>query len=238
METGRTGGEPASRARGVIVTEPTVSEELEIPVGKVRLWARLEHSGVGPSIVLLGCGRASLYRDDLDLLAVELVRAGLAALIVDVVSTAESTGPGTIGSAALHRRIDAILRWVALRWPDDERVGMLGTGSSSAWVLWTAGARPESVRAVVTVGGRPDGGRAILREITAPVLMLIHSPEHEALERAREMQAHLRCVNELRVLPARTRSPWSTRTRELSRQWFARHMVAPAPDKTAARPGI
>ena len=59
----------------MIVVEPVVSEELEIPAGKVRLWARLEHSGTGHVIVLACCGRSGVYRDDLDLLAVDLVRS-------------------------------------------------------------------------------------------------------------------------------------------------------------------
>ena len=218
----------------IVVVESLVCEELEIPSGEVRLWARLEHSGQGHSIVLLGCGRSGAYRNDLDLLAVELVRGGLAVLTVDLVSTRETERAAEISDPALHRRIDAVLRWVTRRRPDDGPVGLLGTGSSAAWVLWAAGARPESVRAVVTVGGRPDRGHSLLREITAPVLMLIESPEHEVLEPARELQAHLHCVNELRVLPARPDNTWSTRARQLSRQWFACHMAGPSHDETGA----
>ncbi len=218
----------------MIVVEPVVSEELEIPSGKVRLWARLEQSGDGHAIVMLDCGRSGVYRDDLDLLAGDLLRAGLAVLTVDLVSTMESKEPAAVSDAALHRRIDAVLRWIARQRPDEGPVGLLGTGSTSAWALWAAGARPESIRAVVAVGGRPEGGHAMVREITAPVLMLVESPEHDTLDGVREMQNHLHCVNELRVLPARPDRPWSTRARELSRRWFVRYMADPAPDATAA----
>lgn len=216
------------------MVESSVSEELEIPSGRARLWARLQHSGEGPSVVLLDCGRSAVYRNDLDLLAVELVRGGLSVLTVDLIGAGGSERSAEVSDAALHRRIDAVLRWIARRRPDDGPVGLLGTGSSAAGVLWAAGARPESVRAVVTVGGRPDREHSLLREITAPVLMLIESPEHEVLDPARELQAHLHCINELRVLPARSDSPWSTRARQLSRQWFARHMAGPSHDETGA----
>jgi hypothetical protein len=226
-------GCPAPRIGVVVVAEPMVDEELEIKSGKTRMWARLEQSGGAHSIVLL-CGRAGVFRDDLDLLAVELVRGGLTVLTVDLISTGESEQAAAVSDAVLHRRVDAVLRWIARRRPGDGPVGLLGTGSSAAWVLWAAGARAESVRAVVTVGGHPDQGHPPPRSVSAPVLMLIERPEHEALERARELQRGLHCVNELRVLPSRPDSPWSTRARELSRQWFTRHMADPAPDETGA----
>jgi len=216
------------------VVDPVVSEELEIPAGKVKLWARLEHSGSGHPIVLLSCGRSGVYRDDLDLLAVDLVRAGLAVLTVDLISSSESQRAADVSQAALHRRIDAVLRWIERTRPDEGPVGLLGTGSTSAWAMWAAGARPEAIRAVVAVGGRPDEGHAMVREITAPVLMLIESPEHGTLDGVRQMQNRLHCVNELRVLPARPDRPWSNRARELSRLWFVQHMADPAADETAA----
>ncbi len=218
----------------IVVAQRLVDEELEITAGRTRMWARLEESEGGHPIVLLACGRGGVYRDALDLLAVELVRGGLTVLTVDLISTAEAERAADVGDAALHRRIDAVLRWVSRHQPGYGPVGLLGTGSSAAWVLWAAGARAESVRAVVTVGGRPDRGHPTPAAITAPVLMLIESPEHEALDRARELQGRLHCVNELRVLPARPDSPWSTRARELSRLWLKRHMADPAPDETAA----
>jgi putative phosphoribosyl transferase len=124
--------------------------------------------------------------------AEEMVGAGLAAVLVDLLTESEAVEDETtrdlrfdIGLLAgrLERTLDWVLAEPELR---GLPVGLFGSSTGAAAALRVAACRPEKVRAVVSRGGRVDLAREELPNVRSPVLLLVgeRDPEVLALNKA------------------------------------------------------
>ncbi|SET35248.1 phosphoribosyltransferase family protein [Geodermatophilus poikilotrophus] len=184
-----------------------------------------------------GSGRHSLRNRAV---AEVLVRAGMATLLVDLLTPAEEAARGPVFDVALLAgRLTAVARWAGAE-PACAGLplGYFGASTGAAAAL-VAAARDDTVRAVVSRGGRPDLAGPALAEVRAPTLLVVGGHDQQVLELNREAQARLRCASRLAVVPGASHlfeEPGTLRAAaELARDWFATHLVPVAPAEQPAR---
>lgn len=140
--------------------------------------------------------------------AAELRKAGLATLLLDLLTPAEDRNyenrfdiallSERLGQAVEHVRRQAATRALP--------VGLFGASTGAASALRVAAEMPQAVAAVVSRGGRPDlAGGAVLPRVKAPTLLIVGGLDHEVLELNRAARAALTgCESELAIVPGAT----------------------------------
>ena len=169
-----------------------------------------------------------------------LQRAGMATLLVDLLTPDEEAARGPVFDVELLAgRLAAAARWASAE-PScvGLPLGYLGASTGAAAAL-VAAARDDAVRAVVSRGGRPDLAGPALADVRAPTLLVVGGHDQQVLELNRAAQAQLRCTNRLAVVPGASHlfeEPGTLRTAaELARDWFATHLAAAATAGPPAR---
>jgi putative phosphoribosyl transferase len=166
--------------------------------------------------------------------------AGMATLLVDLLTPAEETARGPVFDVELlAERLAAATRWATAE-PSCAGLplGYFGASTGAAAAL-VAAARDDAVRAVVSRGGRPDLAGPALAEVRAPTLLIVGGHDQQVLELNREAQARLRCTSRLAVVPGASHlfeEPGTLQAAaELARDWFAAHLTGAAPAGPPAR---
>jgi dienelactone hydrolase len=168
--------------------------------------------------------------------AAELVRAGLATLLMDLLTADEEavdlrTGHLRFDITLLARRVIAGIDWIA----SDAAVGALpvgcfGASTGAAAALVAAAERPERVGAVVSRGGRPDLAGEALRRVSAPTLLIVGANDPEVLRLNRQALPALAGEARLEIVPRATHlfeEPGALeRVAVLARDWFLQHLRA------------
>ena len=169
-----------------------------------------------------------------------LHRAGIATLLVDLLTPDEEAARGPVFDVALLAgRLAAVAGWATAE-PSCAGLplGFFGASTGAAAAL-VAGSRDDAVRAVVSRGGRPDLAGAALADVRAPTLLIVGGHDQQVLELNRAAQSRLRCTNRLAVVPGASHlfeEPGTLRAAaELARDWFATHLVAATPPRSPAR---
>jgi putative phosphoribosyl transferase len=166
--------------------------------------------------------------------------AGLATLLVDLLTPAEEAARGPVFDVALLAgRLAGVARWAdAEPACADLPLGYFGASTGAAAAL-VAAAQDDAVRAVVSRGGRPDLAGPALADVRAPTLLVVGGHDQQVLELNREAQTRLRCANRLAVVPGASHlfeEPGTLQTAaELARDWFATHLAGAAPAGPPAR---
>jgi putative phosphoribosyl transferase len=167
-----------------------------------------------------------------------LNESGFATLLFDLLTTREEVDRTNVFDIQLlTQRLLAATSWLR-RQPETARLalGYFGASTGSAAALLAAAELRAGVCAVVSRGGRPDLAQPWLGDVVAPVLLIVGGADTAVLELNREAQRHLRCENELAVVPGATHlfeEPGALdRVARLATDWFTQHLYegAPAPD--------
>ncbi|RBY79834.1 phosphoribosyltransferase [Geodermatophilus sp. TF02-6] len=208
-------------------------EEVAVDAPPVRLPGHLtvpEHA-VGVVVFAHGSG-SSRHSPRNRFVAQVLQRAGLATVLVDLLTPQEEADRGNVFDVELLAgRLTAVARWLR----SDPGCGALPLGcfgaSTGAAAALTTAARGDDVRAVVSRGGRPDLAGPALADVRAPTLLVVGGHDEQVLELNRQAQARLRCENRLAVVPGATHlfeEPGTLEAAaELARDWFATHLSTP-----------
>jgi dienelactone hydrolase len=170
--------------------------------------------------------------------AKELQSAGLATLLLDLLTPGEET----IDSRTAEFRFDIALlasRLVAATdWLLDEpstaglSIGYFGASTGGAAALVAAAERPDTVHAVVSRGGRPDLAGSALPRVRAPTLLIVGGDDipvigmnRDAMERMAEVEVILEIVVGATHL---FEEPGTLETvATLARDWFLQHSSKP-----------
>ena len=166
--------------------------------------------------------------------ATELVRGGLATLLMDLLTSAEEaidrrTAHLRFDIRLLSERVIAAIDWLEA----DEQVGSLhvgcfGASTGAAAALVAAAERPQRVAAVVSRGGRPDLAGEALRRVTAPTLLIVGGRDPEVLRLNQQAQTLLTGESRLEIVPVATHlfeEPGALeQVAALARDWFVRHL--------------
>lgn len=210
--------------------------ERVIPAGRVKLHATasIPEGAAGMVIFAHGAGSSRFSPPDL-FVAAELMRDGLATLLVDLLTVAEEDLPpragDRFGPTLLAGRLEQVTAWLAgAAGTAGLELGYFGAGDCAAAALLAAAACPERVRAVVSRGGRPDLAGEALSRVLAPTL-LITGERDRALRAANEaaMGWMTRSEVTLRVVPgaghAFEENGALAEVAVMTREFFARHLA-------------
>ncbi len=204
---------------------------VRIPADGVTLEGALEIPDLAAGLVLFAHGSgSSRFSPRNNFVAQELRRAGLATLLIDLLTRDEDRDYQTrFDIPLLTQRVIAVAQWLA-RQADTRTLalGLFGASTGAAAALQAAAALPEAVKAVVSRGGRPDlaGGQALAR-VCAPTLLIVGGRDDVVIELNRQAHALLKCEKELVIVPGATHLFEEPGTLEqvatLAAGWFGRH---------------
>jgi putative phosphoribosyl transferase len=164
----------------------------------------------------------------------ELERAGLATLLLDLLSPEEEaldqrTRHLRFDIALLARRIVRATDWLANAFPNLP-VGYFGASTGAGAAIVAAAQRPERVQAIVSRGGRPDLGGAALPLVRAPTLLIVGGADLEVVQLNREAMAEMRGLVKLEIVPGATHlfeEPGAlSRVAQLATGWLSSYLVA------------
>jgi dienelactone hydrolase len=212
------------------------SREVSIKFGYVVLNGDLVIPPWARGVVLFAHGSGSSRRSPRNqFVARELQNGGLATLLIDLLTPAEEA----IDLQTRHLRFDIRLLadrliggidWlVAQGATRDLRIGLFGASTGAAAAILAAAERQYAVGAVVSRGGRPDlAGRAALRAVRAPTLLILGERDPEVIRLNRAAFTELRATKDLVIVPGASHlfeeEGTLEQVAELARTWFLRHL--------------
>ena len=204
----------------------TLDGDLVIPAG-----------ATGVAIFAHGSG-SSRFSPRNRMVAGELNRAGIATLLVDLLTPAEEeddrrTARLRFDIPLLARRLVQVTDWVEGQ-PATARlaVGYFGASTGAAAALIGAALRPHRVVAVVSRGGRPDLAAEALSRVRAATLLIVGGADVEVLFLNRQALQAIRAEKQLDVVEGATHLFEELGALEqvaaLSSEWLRSHFPPPA----------
>ncbi len=218
----KTTGERAERLVRIPADGVTLEGALEIPDGATGLVLFAHGSG------------SSRFSPRNNFVAQELRRAGLATLLIDLLTRTEDQDyERRFDIPLLTERVVAVARWLGNHTETKAlSLGLFGASTGAAAALQAAAASPETVTAVVSRGGRPDlAGERALARVRASTLLIVGGLDDVVIELNRQAHALLTCEKELTIVPGATHLFEEPGTLEqvakLAAGWFARRLTGP-----------
>lgn len=188
----------------------------------------------GIAIFAHGSG-SSRFSPRNQVVAQALVEAGLATLLLDLLTEAEAERRENVFDIGLlgDRLVQAI-DWAGGQ-PDLASVplGLFGASTGAGAALYAAAARPGVVRAVVSRGGRPDLAGDALPSVRAPTLLIVGGHDEPVIDLNRRAMGAMSALVELKIVPGATHlfeEPGAlAEVIKLATAWFELHLQAAAP---------
>lgn len=163
-----------------------------------------------------------------------LDRAGLATLLIDLLTPEEETLDSTTAALRfdipfLARRLEGVSEWLKSR--EKTRplaLGYFGASTGAAAALAAAAARPGDIFAVVSRGGRPDLALEALPRVKAPTLLIVGGDDAPVIAMNEEAACALNAEHRLVIVPGATHlfeEPGALETvARLAADWFTGHL--------------
>ena len=178
-----------------------------------------------------GSGRLSPRNNDV---AAQLRKAGLATLLMDLLTPSEEPSTGArFDIGLLAGRLAMAASWLASD-PGTRRLplGLFGASTGAAAALRLAASGNDRVHAVVSRGGRPDlAGALALARVSAPTLLIVGALDTQVIALNQAAYAMLRCRKQFKVVAGATHLFEEPGTLEqvarLAADWFVR-WIGPA----------
>jgi putative phosphoribosyl transferase len=210
---------------------------VRIPVGEILLEADLVIPKPAMGVVVFAHGSgSSRYSNRNRFVAAELQAAGLATLLMDLLTESEESVDSFSGHLRfdiplLARRLTAATDWVSSE-PATRGlpVGYFGASTGGGAALVAAAERPDRVAAVVSRGGRPDLAGEALTRVRSPTLLIVggHDPQVQQLNETALLS--LTANARLEIVPGATHlfeEPGALEiVARLAREWFTQHLAA------------
>jgi putative phosphoribosyl transferase len=210
---------------------------VEVPIGDVELAGDLAVPSDARGVIAFAHGSGSgRFSPRNRAVARVLVEAGLATLLLDLLTAAEEaedmrTARLRFDIPLLAQRVISAIDWLgAEATVADLPVGCFGASTGAAAALTAAAERPQRVAAVVSRGGRPDLAAGALRRVIAPTLLVVGARDTEVILLNRQAQAQLAGESRLEIVPGASHlfeEPGALeRVSALAREWFLRYLTA------------
>jgi dienelactone hydrolase len=192
----------------------TVTEHafpVQVPVNHVQLDGDLIIPEHAHGLVIFAHGSGSSRHSSRNrYVATELRRAGLATMLMDLLTPREEQ----IDARTAHLRFDINLladRLVAaaeylavdprtMNYP----IGLFGASTGGGAALVAAARKPQLIHAVVSRGGRPDLAEDALPRVQCPVLLFVGGEDEQVIELNRSAMRRMRTEVELAIIPGAT----------------------------------
>jgi putative phosphoribosyl transferase len=167
--------------------------------------------------------------------ATELQKAGMATLLMDLLTSAEeeidelSGGRLRFDIDLLAGRVEAASDWVRSN-PSTQNlaIGYFGASTGAAAALVAASAWRGKVAAVVSRGGRPDLAAGALSGVRTPTLLIVGGDDREVIELNRQALGRLVCEKRLQLVQGATHlfeEPGALeQVAALAVEWFREHL--------------
>jgi len=204
---------------------------IQVPAGALSLQGDLALPGAPLGVVLFAHGSGSGRLSPRNRYVAErLNRAGLATLLLDLLTPAEESDRANVFDVPLlANRLAYATRWIRGR-PETASLalGTFGASTGAAAALWAAAEPGATVAAVVSRGGRPDLAAGRLRAVSAPTLLIVGGDDRVVLRLNEEALELLPGERRLTVVPGATHlfeEPGALeRVAELAAGWFVTHL--------------
>jgi putative phosphoribosyl transferase len=211
---------------------PALDRDVDIPIAGTALQGHVTLPAGAGAIVLFAHGSGSSRHSPRNrYVATVLQEGGLGTLLFDLLTPAEEAHRSNVFDIdLLAERLVTVTDWVVRQpWGAPLQVGYFGASTGAAAALAAAAVRTRQIAAVVSRGGRPDLAIPVLDRVTAPTLLIVGSRDEMVLELNRRAQLHLRCENDLAVVPGATHlfeEPGTlAQAARLARDWFVGHVA-------------
>jgi len=206
-----------------------------IQAGDVRLEGTLSIPSHATSVVLFAHGSGSSRHSTRNrYVAGELERAGIATLLLDLLSLEEEVNDAASSTLRfdiplLARRLVTATDWLTDKLPLLE-IGYFGASTGAAAAIVAAAERPSVVHAIVSRGGRPDLAGAALDVLQVPTLLVVGSADTDVLQLNRSAIPRMNGLGRLALVPGATHlfeEPGAlTLAAAFAQRWFIGHMGA------------
>ncbi len=223
-----------------MTAKPVTAEisEVLIPIGEDTLAGNLVIPAHSHGIVLFAHGSGSSRHSQRNrFVAQELQKAGLATLLMDLLTMAEerideaSEGGLRFDIGLLAGRLEAASDWVRAH-PSTHAlpIGYFGASTGAAAALVAAAAEWRGkVKAGVSRGGRPDLAKEALSVVRAPTLLIVGGDDRVVIALNRQALDKLSCEKRLEIVPGATHLFEEPGTLEqvavLAVDWFRRNLT-------------
>ena len=165
-----------------------------------------------------------------------LVRAGLATLLIDLLTRQEEvvdthTAELRFDIRLLAGRLGDVTDWLAGE-PATAALssGYFGASTGAAAALIAAAERPQTVRAIVSRGGRPDLAMPVLPGIQQPTLLIVGGADEVVIDLNQQAFDALGGIKRLVIVPGATHlfeEPGALeQVAALAGDWFGRYLGA------------
>lgn len=208
---------------------------VRVPTAGVTLEGNLVVPEDARGVVLFAHGSgSSRFSSRNRFVAEELQEAGLATLLIDLLTAQEEsvdvhTAHLRFDIGMLADRLVGTIDWLGGN--ADTRgldVGLFGASTGGGAALVAAAERPEEVGAVVSRGGRPDLAGEALPRVRTPTLLIVGGDDVPVIGMNREAMARMTAEVELEIVPGATHlfeEPGKLEeVARLARDWFLRHL--------------
>jgi pimeloyl-ACP methyl ester carboxylesterase len=220
---------------------PSLEHAVQVRIGPVALDGNLSAPPGAPGVVVFAHGSGSgRHSPRIRFVAGVLREAGLATLLLDLLTTAEEAADARTGHlrfdiGLLADRVVGATDWLA----GQEAlaglpVGYFGASTGAGAALVATARRPQRVRAVVSRGGRPDLAADDLPRVQAPTLLIVGGNDVPVIDLNRRALQRLGSPKkELHIVPGATHLFEEPGTLEevarLAADWFKWYLAGTAP---------
>jgi putative phosphoribosyl transferase len=209
---------------------------VKVSAGRVTLEGNLSVPDEARGVVLFAHGSGSSRHSPRNrFVAGTLREAGLATLLIDLLTTKEETIDARTASfrfdiGLLAERLVGATDWLG---QDQETssllIGYFGASTGAGAALVAAAARPEVIGAVVSRGGRPDLAGRALPQVRAPTLLIVGGNDLPVIEMNQDALQQLGAEKkQLVIVPGASHLFEEPGTLDevarLASDWFTRHL--------------
>ena len=214
----------------------THEQTIRVPVESGYIDGDLFVPDTARGVVLFAHGSGSSRHSSRNrYVAQELNTAGLATLLIDLLTSAEEeidvrTRRLRFDIPLLARRLLHAADWLGAAESTQElRIGCFGASTGGGAALVAAAERPDDIAAVVSRGGRPDLADNALPRVRAPTLLIVGGNDGPVIGMNRKAMAQMRAPVQLEIVPGASHlfeEPGTLeRVAALARDWFAAHLA-------------
>ena len=161
-------------------------------------------------------------------------QAGLATLLIDLLTSEEETGDEYTGELRfninlLAKRLVSATEWLKLDAKTSScAYGYFGASTGAAAALIAAAKLASDIKAVVSRGGRPDLAGDYLQDVRAPTLFLVGGLDSVVLELNQKAMDRMDAKKEIVIIPGATHlfeeAGKLEEVAKLSTEWFKRYL--------------
>jgi len=216
--------------------------QVGIRTGEVFLEGDLTIPVEAGGIVLFAHGSGSSRHSPRNrYVASELNKAGLATLLIDLLSPEEEaidnyTAELRFDINMLAKRLVDATDWLASQHDTSSfDLGYFGASTGAGAALVAATYRPDRVRAIVSRGGRPDLAGPALSQVRAPTLLIVGGNDFQVIDMNQAALDRLSVEKELTIVPGATHlfeEPGALEeVADLAAAWFSRFLPGSASQK-------